>query len=79
LERIRNEAHRFAISYHRKERGRIRSQLDSIDGLGPVKKRALLQRFGSVAGIRAESQESLAAVPGIGAKLAALIRQQLAG
>jgi len=78
LERIRDEAHRFAIRYHRKERGRIRSQLDSIDGLGPVKKRALLTRFGSVAGIRAESQESLAAVPGIGAKLAATILESLA-
>ena len=78
LERLRNEAHRFAISYHRKERGRIRSQLDSIDGLGPVKKRALLTRFGSVAGIRAESLESLAAVPGIGARLASAILDSLA-
>ena len=78
LERIRDEAHRFAIRYHRKERGRIRSQLDSIDGLGPVKKRALLTRFGSVAGIRAESLESLAAVPGIGPKLAQVIVESLA-
>ncbi len=78
LERIRDEAHRFAITYHRKERGRIRSQLDSIEGLGPVKKRALLTRFGSVGGIRAESVESLAAVPGIGPRLAALILEGLA-
>ncbi|HTF89875.1 MAG TPA: excinuclease ABC subunit UvrC [Planctomycetota bacterium] len=78
LERIRDEAHRFAIAYHRKERGRIRSQLDSIDGLGPVKKRALLARFGSVAGIREESHESLAAVPGIGPRLASAILEGLA-
>lgn len=70
LERLRDEAHRFAITYHRKERGRIRSQLDSIPGLGPVKKRELLRRFGSVEGIRAQSEEALAAVPGIGEALA---------
>jgi excinuclease ABC subunit C len=77
LERVRNEAHRFAITYHRKERGRIRSRLDAIDGLGPVKKRALLSRFGSVAGIQAESAESLARVPGIGEKLARQILEGL--
>ncbi len=78
LERLRDEAHRFAIRYHRKERGRIRSQLDSIDGLGPVKKRALLSRFGSVAGVRAESAESLSGVPGISPRLAAAIVEGLA-
>jgi excinuclease ABC subunit C len=78
LERIRDEAHRFAITYHRKERGRIRSQLDAVDGLGPVKKRALLMRFGSVEGIRAQSPEALAGVPGIGARLAAAILETLA-
>ncbi len=78
LERIRNEAHRFAITYHRKERGRIRSQLDSIEGLGPVKRHALLARFGSVAGIREQSAEALASVPGISPKLASAILEGLA-
>jgi excinuclease ABC subunit C len=77
LERVRDEAHRFAITYHRKERGRIRSQLDSIPGLGPVKKKRLLRRFGSVAGVRAASVEELAGVQGIGAELATVIREQL--
>jgi excinuclease ABC subunit C len=74
---VRDEAHRFAITYHRKERGRIRSQLDSIPGLGPVKRKRLLRRFGSVAGVRAASVEELAGVPGIGAELATVIREQL--
>jgi len=77
LERIRDEAHRFAITYHRKERGRIRSQLDSIDGVGDTRRKALLRRFGSVAGVREASVEQIAAVPGIGAELAARILEQL--
>ena len=79
LERIRDEAHRFAITYHRKERGKITSRLDSIAGLGPKKRRALLQRFGSVAGVEAASVEALAAVPGIGMELARRILDGLSG
>jgi excinuclease ABC subunit C len=78
LERIRDEAHRFAITYHRKERGKIRSQLDSIPGVGPARRKALLSRFGSVHGIRAASLEQIAALPGIGAGLATAIREHLA-
>ena len=78
FERIRDEAHRFAITYHRKERGKIRSQLDSIPGVGDVKRKALLRRFGSVAGLRQASVEEMAAVPGIGARLAQVIREALA-
>ncbi len=78
LERVRDEAHRFAITYHRKERGRLRSQLESIPGLGPVRRKALLRRLGSVAGVRAASVEEIAAVPGIGPALAAVIREHLA-
>jgi excinuclease ABC subunit C len=78
LERVRDEAHRFAITYHRKERGRLRSALDAIPGLGPVKKKRLLLRFGSVAGVRAANVEELAHVPGIGAELAQRIREHLA-
>jgi excinuclease ABC subunit C len=77
LERIRDEAHRFAITYHRKERGRIRSRLDSIPGVGPARRKALLVRFGSVQGVRAASAEEIAAVPGIGGELAAAIRTAL--
>jgi excinuclease ABC subunit C len=77
LERVRDEAHRFAITYHRKERGRIRSQLDSIPGLGPVKRKRLLRKFGSVAGVREASVEELAAVNGIGEQLAGVIHTAL--
>jgi excinuclease ABC subunit C len=77
LERIRDEAHRFAITYHRKERGRITSQLDSIPGVGDVKRKALLRRFGSVAGVREASVEEIAGLPGIGPELAQVIREHL--
>ena len=77
LERVRDEAHRFAITYHRRERGKIRSQLDSIPGVGATKRRALLVRFGSVQGVAKASLEELAAVPGIGRELARTIRERL--
>jgi len=77
FERMRDEAHRFAITYHRKERGKIRSQLDSIPGIGPVRRKALLRRFGSVQGVARASVEELAAMPGIGAELARLILDRL--
>jgi excinuclease UvrABC nuclease subunit len=77
LERIRDEAHRFAITYHRKERGKLRSRLDSIAGVGPVKRKALLARFGSVRGVQAASLEELAQVPGISSELARAILDSL--
>lgn len=79
LQRIRDEAHRFAIAYHRRRRGRSMrtSALDGIPGLGPTKRKALLARFGSVRRIRAASPEELAAAPGIGPALAARIRTAL--
>ncbi len=77
FERIRNEAHRFAITYHRKERGKIRSRLDSIPGVGSARRKALLRRFGSVAGIQAASVEEVAAVPGVGPRLARTILETL--
>jgi excinuclease ABC subunit C len=77
LERVRDEAHRFAITYHRKERGKIKSQIDSISGVGPAKRKSLLRRFGSVAGVRQASVEEIAAVEGIGDALAKRIVEGL--
>jgi excinuclease ABC subunit C len=79
LERIRDEAHRFAITYHRKERGRVTSRLDGIRGVGPARRKALLRRFGSVAGVSRASVEELAGVQGIDRALARRIRQDLSG
>jgi excinuclease ABC subunit C len=62
VQRVRDEAHRFAITHHRARRAKsaLRSRLDSVPGLGPVRKRALLRRFGSVDGIRAANVDELA-------------------
>jgi excinuclease ABC subunit C len=67
LQRIRDEAHRFAVTFHRKLRTRsgIASQLDQIPGVGPTRRKKLLTTFGSLEGIRNASVEELAAVPGI--------------
>ena len=67
LQQIRDEAHRFAITYHRVRRGKrmTRSVLDGIPGLGPVRRKKLLRVFGSVKRMREASIEDLAAVPGI--------------
>ncbi|CQB51985.1 UvrABC system, subunit C [Syntrophomonas zehnderi OL-4] len=69
LQRLRDEAHRFAISYNRQRRGKKirRSVLDDIPGVGPARKKALLQHFGSVAGIKSASLEEIKAVPGMNA------------
>jgi excinuclease ABC subunit C len=81
MERIRDEAHRFAITHHRKRRSKrsLRSALDEIPGVGPALKRALVQHFGSVAAIRAASVEQLGEVKGIGPALAGRIREALGG
>ncbi len=72
LQRLRDEAHRFAISYNRKLRSRrtLRSQLGEIPGVGPGRQQALLSRFGSVKAIREAEAEELARVPGIGQAMA---------
>lgn len=62
---IRDEAHRFAIEYHRKLRGRIGSQLDEIEGVGPTRRRALLRHFGSLTAVQNADREALRAVPGL--------------
>jgi excinuclease ABC subunit C len=79
LERVRDEAHRFAITYHRKERGRIKSGLDSIPGVGEARRKLLLRTFGSLQGVRGASVEQLAALDGISARLARGIVDHLAG
>ncbi|KRE78606.1 excinuclease ABC subunit UvrC [Arthrobacter sp. Soil763] len=77
LQRIRDEAHRFAISFHRQKRGKAMtvSALDSVPGLGESKRKALLNQFGSVKSIKAASAEELTAAKGIGPALAAAIVQ----
>jgi excinuclease ABC subunit C len=79
LERIRDEAHRFAISYHRELRGRSmgESKLDSIPGIGPVLKQRLLSEFGSVARIRKASVDAIAAVPGVSRRRAQALKDSL--
>ncbi|WP_392541999.1 excinuclease ABC subunit UvrC [Oryzobacter telluris] len=80
LQRLRDEAHRFAITFHRQRRSKAMttSQLDGIPGLGEKRRKALLKRFGSVKKIRAASLEELADVPGIGPALAAVVAAELA-
>ena len=79
LQRLRDEAHRFAIGYHRTLRSRAAtaSRLDGIRGLGPTKRKALLRRFGSAAGIAAAPVEALTEVPGVDDALAARILSAL--
>jgi len=73
LERIRDEAHRFAVTFHRKARSMrdLRSELDDVSGIGPRRRRALLTAFGSVAGVRRATREELSAV--VGAKAASTV------
>ncbi len=79
LQRVRDEAHRFAIDHHRgrRERAMTGSVLDGLPGVGPVRKRALLQHFGSPERFLAASREELEAVPGVPGKLAREIHEQL--
>ncbi len=75
LQKIRDEAHRFAITFHRNSRATAlsASRLDDIAGVGPTKKKALLQHFGSVAAVRGASLSQLEDVPGLGKALAQLV------
>src|SRR5688572_15923678 len=73
IQRIRDEAHRFAVTFHRKARSMrdLRSELDSIPGIGATRRRALLTTFGSLAGVRRATREELASV--VGARAAAAV------
>ncbi len=79
LQRIRDEAHRFAITHHRQRRDRAMtaSILDGLPGIGPVRKRALLSHFGSPDAVLVASREELAAVPGMPGKLARELYREL--
>ncbi|HWO47366.1 MAG TPA: helix-hairpin-helix domain-containing protein, partial [Solirubrobacterales bacterium] len=79
LQRVRDEAHRFAIDHHRGRRDRAMtgSVLDELKGVGPVRKRALLQHFGSPERFLAATREELEAVPGLPGKVAREIHEQL--
>ena len=79
VQSVRDEAHRFAVTYHRGLRGRqlTQSALDNVPGVGPARRRALLRAFGSAAGVRRASLDEIEAVPGIGSDLAAAIKETL--
>jgi excinuclease ABC subunit C len=66
IQRIRDEAHRFAVTFHRQARTKrdLRSELDAIDGVGPRRRKALLTAFGSVAGVRRATREELVRLVG---------------
>jgi excinuclease ABC subunit C len=79
LQRVRDEAHRFAITHHRTRRSRsmVESVLDEVPGLGEVRRKALLSYFGSLKKLRAATVEEIAAVPGFGLKTAHSIKESL--
>lgn len=79
VQRIRDEAHRFAVTFHRAKRSKatFHSQLDDVPGVGPKKKKALIKAFGSVKAMREASIEELAAVEGINTQLATQIKSAL--
>jgi len=81
LQRVRDEAHRFAITYHRQRRSKAMttSALDSVPGLGSTRRTALLKHFGSLKKVRSASVEQIAEVPGIGAATAQAVLVALAG
>ena len=79
IQRIRDEAHRFAITYHRSKRSKamLESTLEDIPGLGQARARSLITHFGSVTKLRGASEEQIAQLPGIGSKLAKTIAEYL--
>jgi excinuclease ABC subunit C len=79
VQHLRDEAHRFAVDYHRRKREKraLASPLDEIPGIGPARKKALLKRFGSLVRLQRASVEEIAEVPGIGPELARIIGERL--
>ncbi len=81
IQRIRDEAHRFAVTYHRQRRAKSMTQsaLDALAGVGPVRRKRLLTAFGSPAGIRRAGLDEIAAIKGMTPALAAKVKQELEG
>ncbi|MBB1575995.1 MAG: excinuclease ABC subunit UvrC, partial [Propionibacterium sp.] len=81
LQRVRDEAHRFAITHHRGRRSKsmLSSALDGVSGLGELRRKALISHFGSLKRLRAAGVDEIAAVPGFGPKLAAAVHEAVAG
>ena len=79
VQRIRDEAHRFAITYHRDLRSKssLRSPIDSVTGIGPKRKRMLMRRFGNLQGIKDASLEDIASVPGMTRSMAVRLKQTI--
>ncbi|MBN1485918.1 MAG: excinuclease ABC subunit UvrC [Chloroflexia bacterium] len=79
LQQVRDEAHRFAISYHRQRRRKkgLRSQIEDVPGIGPRRRKSLLKHFGSIAAMRQASVEELAAVPGMNKRVAEQLKDWL--
>ncbi|WP_137286503.1 excinuclease ABC subunit C [Halorussus salinisoli] len=77
LQRVRDEAHRFAVQYHQTLRDEVSTELDNVPGIGPETRRKLLRRFGSVEGIRDASVAELQEVEGVGEKTAETIETRL--
>jgi excinuclease ABC subunit C len=81
LQHIRDEAHRFAVTYHREKRSKrvMASPLDDVQGIGPGRKKALLKRFGSLTRLSRASLEEIAATPGVGSEIARAVYERLHG
>jgi len=77
LQRVRDEAHRFAVQYHQSLRDDVSTELDNVPGVGPATRRKLLRRFGSVEGLRAASAAELREVDGVGEKTAETLLTRL--
>jgi excinuclease ABC subunit C len=77
LQRVRDEAHRFAVAYHQQVRDEVSTPLDDVAGVGPELRKRLLRRFGSVEGVRAASREELASVEGVGPNTAERVDRAL--
>jgi excinuclease ABC subunit C len=79
IQRVRDEAHRFAITSHRKQRTRtgLVSRLDSIPGIGPARRKALIRHFGSIQNIKEADVDELVKIPGITEPLAYSIKSHL--
>ena len=79
IKQVRDESHRFAITFHRelRDKAMTRSAIDDVPGVGPKRRRALMRRFGSMRRLRAASEEEIAATPGVPAEVAHAVWQAL--